>query len=189
MKEHLESKNATKLDANGLLSCIKWYKEYQLANDYEGDADEYLDAFVALGGENDKTGTIHKNTLIEIIKIEFELTIDMVVSNFIHSHHGHGETLGVLSGLFWLTSHNSSPPIRNTCKRSVVRARKSTTTNSVSCLTLEPQETHLVLAVTFQTTRDRPSWDSPTSWITWTNFSSESWQQTMDVEFAFRVKL
>lgn len=81
MKEHLESKNVVKLDANGLLSCIKWYKEYQLANDYEGDADEYLDAFVALGGENDKTGTIHKNTLIEIIKHEFELTIDMVVSN------------------------------------------------------------------------------------------------------------
>ena len=157
MKEHLESKNATKLDANGLLSCIKWYKEYQLANDYEGDADEYLDAFVALGGENDKTGTIHKNTLIEIIKIEFELTIDMVVSSFNHSNHGQGGTLGVLSGLIQLTANNPAPSNRNTCKRSVVRAKKSTTTNSASCLMLEPQETHLVLAVTFQTTRDRPS--------------------------------
>lgn len=87
MKEYLESKSVVKLDAAGLLSCIKWYKEYQLANDYEGDADEYLDAFVALGGENDKTGTIHKNTLIEIIKIEFELTIDMVVSDLIHSYN------------------------------------------------------------------------------------------------------
>lgn len=80
MKKHLEDKKIIKLDAQALLSCIKWYKEYQLANDYEGDADEYLDAFVALGGDPDKTGTIHKNTLIEIIKIEFELTIEMSVS-------------------------------------------------------------------------------------------------------------
>ena len=50
MKEHLEDKKVVKLDSNALLSCIKWYKEYQLSNDYEGDADEYLDAFVALGG-------------------------------------------------------------------------------------------------------------------------------------------
>lgn len=80
MKAHLEGRNIFKLDAAAILSCIKWYKEYQLANDYEGDADEYLDAFVALGGDTDKTGTIHKNTLIEIIKVEFELTIDMIVS-------------------------------------------------------------------------------------------------------------
>ena len=53
-----------------------------MSNDCEGDADEYLDAFVALGGDADKTGTIHKNTLIEIIKIEFELTIEMSVSFF-----------------------------------------------------------------------------------------------------------
>ena len=80
MKEHLETKNAVKLDAPALISCIKWYKDYQLNNDNGADADEYLDAFVALGGETDGTGTIHKNTLIEIIKIEFELTVEMSVS-------------------------------------------------------------------------------------------------------------
>ena len=80
MKEHLEGKNIVKLDGAAILSCIKWYKEYQLTNDEGGDADEYLDAFVALGGDSDKSGTIHKNTLIEIIKIEFELTIEMSVS-------------------------------------------------------------------------------------------------------------
>ena len=80
MFEHLNDKKITRLDAAALLSCVKWYKEYQLSNDHEGDADEYLDAFVALGGDADKTGTIHKNTLIEIIKIEFELTIEMSVS-------------------------------------------------------------------------------------------------------------
>jgi hypothetical protein len=38
-----------------------------------------VDAFVALGGEPTKEGTISKTTLIQIIKHEFELTIDMEV--------------------------------------------------------------------------------------------------------------
>lgn len=62
--------------------AIKWYKDQQMTNEYEGDVDEYLDAFVALGGQADRDGFISKDVLIEIIKIEFELTIDMVVSKF-----------------------------------------------------------------------------------------------------------
>ena len=38
-----------------------------------------VDAFVALGGMPTKEGYISKNTLIGIIKTEFELTIDMEV--------------------------------------------------------------------------------------------------------------
>ena len=38
------------MDLQTLLMSIKWYKDQQLTNDYEGDVDEYLDAFVALGG-------------------------------------------------------------------------------------------------------------------------------------------
>ena len=53
--------------------------------DNEGDVDEYLDAFVALGGQPDKEGYISKDVLVEIIKAEFELTIDMVVSGPSHS--------------------------------------------------------------------------------------------------------
>ena len=49
-------------------------------NETEYEANEYLDTFVALGGQADKEGTIQKETLIAIIKDEFELTIDMVVS-------------------------------------------------------------------------------------------------------------
>ena len=41
---------------------------------------DIVDAFVALGGQPNKDGYISKNTLIEIIKTEFELTIDMEVS-------------------------------------------------------------------------------------------------------------
>lgn len=44
----------------------------------EEEDKDYLDAFVALGGSPAKDGTISKSKLIEIIKIEFELTIDMV---------------------------------------------------------------------------------------------------------------
>ena len=36
---------------------------------------------MALGGLPSKEGTISKSTLFEIIKIEFELTIDMEVRN------------------------------------------------------------------------------------------------------------
>ena len=49
-------------------------------NETEYEANEYLDTFVALGGSSDKEGTIQKETLINITKVEFELTIDMVVS-------------------------------------------------------------------------------------------------------------
>ena len=121
-----------------MLSCIKWYKEYELINNFDGETDEYLDAFVALGGEYDRTGTIFKNTLIEIIKIEFELTIDMVVS-----------TLSLL-----LTSDVAG---RNTCKRLEVTPRKSTTTPSASYLTRAPQVTPRASAVTFLPTKDPPS--------------------------------
>ena len=51
-------------------------------NETDIEANEYLDAFVALGGSPDKEGSVSKETLIEIIKQEFELTIDMVVSTF-----------------------------------------------------------------------------------------------------------
>ena len=68
------------MDLQTLLMSIKWYKDQQLTNDYEGDVDEYLDAFVALGGQPDKEGFISKDVLVEIIKTEFELTIDMVAS-------------------------------------------------------------------------------------------------------------
>ena len=80
MNEFIDTKNFAKVDVNMLISAIKWYKDQQLTNDNEGDVDEYLDAFVALGGEADKEGYISKDVLVEIIKEEFELTIDMVVS-------------------------------------------------------------------------------------------------------------
>jgi hypothetical protein len=43
-------------------------KELELLNETEIEADEYLDAFVALGGAQDKDGYVSKDKLIEIIK-------------------------------------------------------------------------------------------------------------------------
>jgi hypothetical protein len=45
------------------------------------DGDEYIDAFEALGGGPGKDGTVSKETLIEIISSEFQLTVDMEVSS------------------------------------------------------------------------------------------------------------
>lgn len=36
-----------------------------------------VDAFVALGGHADKSGYVNKNVLMEIVKREFELSLDM----------------------------------------------------------------------------------------------------------------
>jgi len=56
-------------------------KKMELADDPTMDGDEYLDAFVALGGGSNKEGYVQRSILIEIIKDEFELTIDMVVGD------------------------------------------------------------------------------------------------------------
>ena len=90
LNEFLDQKKCTKIDLNHLLSVLTHLKELDLINEKETEGDEYrklkfvinmhiVDAFVALGGEPNKEGTISKKTLIEIIKHEFELTIDMEV--------------------------------------------------------------------------------------------------------------
>ena len=43
----------------------------------ESSENDYLDAFVALGGQQDKEGFVSKEMLIMILKEEFELTIDL----------------------------------------------------------------------------------------------------------------
>ena len=91
LNEFLDSKKCTKIDLHHLLSVLTHLKELDLINEKETEGDEYrklfnilayiVDAFVALGGESNKEGTISKKTLIEIIKHEFELTIDMEVTD------------------------------------------------------------------------------------------------------------
>ena len=70
-----------KIDFVALALTLSHLKDLEAANEAGNEADEYLDAFVFLGGSPDKEGTISKELLIEVIKEEFGLTIDMVVSN------------------------------------------------------------------------------------------------------------
>ena len=56
---------------------ITYNRDLELQKESENEADEYLDTFVALGGGVDKEGFVSKEILIQIIKAEFELTIDM----------------------------------------------------------------------------------------------------------------
>ena len=70
---------------------LTYLKELELENEQENDADEYLDAFVALGGQPDKDGFVSKENLIQIIKAEFELTIDM--EEFLRKIGGNSEEI------------------------------------------------------------------------------------------------
>ena len=60
----LDEKAAHKVDLPLLLMTLTYLKELELENEQENDADEYLDAFVALGGQQDKDGYVSKETLI-----------------------------------------------------------------------------------------------------------------------------
>ena len=79
LQEFLLNRKVAKFDFTTLQAVLTQLKKLELADDNTTDGDEYLDAFVALGGNPDKEGFVEKNTLIEIIKSQFELTIDMVV--------------------------------------------------------------------------------------------------------------
>lgn len=65
----LEARKSSKIDLKTLIAVLTFQKEVELMGEQESDSDEYLDAFVALGGGLDKEGEISKNMLIEIIKI------------------------------------------------------------------------------------------------------------------------
>ena len=57
-------------------SVLKKEKE-EYGGHTQAEDNEYLDAFVALGGGSDKSGYVGKSTLISTIKNEFELIFDI----------------------------------------------------------------------------------------------------------------
>lgn len=52
------------------------YHKHKLASSEDDDSDT-KDAFVAMGGNEDGTGKLDASKLVEIVKKEFELTIDI----------------------------------------------------------------------------------------------------------------
>ena len=77
MEAFRDEKAATKIDFPTLILLLTYNRDLEIIKESESEADEYLDTFVALGGGVDKEGYVSKEILIEIIKMEFELTIDM----------------------------------------------------------------------------------------------------------------
>ena len=73
--EKLEDQHK-KIDIHALINVLHIIKYLEMEEPAEQE-DEYLDAFVALGGCYDKTGTIEIHRIREIIKDDFELTISM----------------------------------------------------------------------------------------------------------------
>jgi hypothetical protein len=53
LNKFLDDKRVDKIELHTLLMLLTYHKELDLNNEQEKEADEYIDAFVALGGNND----------------------------------------------------------------------------------------------------------------------------------------
>ncbi len=98
------------MDLPHLLLALTYLKELELQNGQENGADEYLDAFVALGGDPDKEGYVSKENLISIIKAEFELTIDM--EEFLRKIGGNAEEINYYQFCVLLDAGTGGNPSR-----------------------------------------------------------------------------
>jgi calmodulin len=74
--EQLEEKGIRKYDLQASMLAWSTLKEIVAKAAEEGDID-ILNAFVAMGGNPDKTGAVQKKRLVEVIKVIFGLTINI----------------------------------------------------------------------------------------------------------------
>ncbi|CAG9333734.1 unnamed protein product [Blepharisma stoltei] len=72
----VEGRGVTKIDLQTALRAWSYLKELNLKDEEEVDID-IVNTFVAMGGNIDRTGVVKKQKLIDIIKVEFGLTIDI----------------------------------------------------------------------------------------------------------------
>ena len=106
----MDEKTAQRIDLPMMLSTLTYLKELDLQNEQEIEADEYLDAFVALGGQQNKEGCVSKENLIQIIKAEFELTIDM--EEFLRKIGGNSEEISYYQFCVLLDAGTGGNPSR-----------------------------------------------------------------------------
>ncbi|CAD8128737.1 unnamed protein product [Paramecium sonneborni] len=77
-KEELKTYDGKQLELKQICDLYCKLKNYQQQlEDEETITQEYIDAFVALGGQPDRSGYVQKQTIIDIIQKEFELKIDL----------------------------------------------------------------------------------------------------------------
>ena len=110
LNKFLDEKTAQRIDLPLMLAVLTHLKELNLQNEQEIEADEYLDAFVALGGSPDKEGWVSKENLIQIIKAEFELTIDM--EEFLRKIGGNAEEISYYQFCVLLDAGTGGNPSR-----------------------------------------------------------------------------
>jgi calmodulin len=72
-----ETSGAKKIDLIMVFRAFCRLKQMSLSNEEEEFDVDILNTFVAMGGNSDKSGFIKKQKLVEIIKVQFGLTIDM----------------------------------------------------------------------------------------------------------------
>jgi calmodulin len=71
MINEIDDSNSGKIE---FYEFLRIYEKYQ---ESEEDETDMIDAFVAMGGNADKTGEVDTEKLIEIIRKKFEMTIDI----------------------------------------------------------------------------------------------------------------
>jgi len=74
--EELEKQGVRYIDLNVTLQMVNAVKEWEEDDDADLN-DDYVNAFVAMGGSPDRSGIVKKETIINLIKNEFELTFDI----------------------------------------------------------------------------------------------------------------
>ncbi len=73
MINDIDSSNKNTIEYNDFLRLIAHYRATQNYN----DENDFIDAFVAMGGNADMSGKVDADKLIEVIKEEFGMTIDI----------------------------------------------------------------------------------------------------------------
>lgn len=73
--DELENKGVRYIDLGVALQMVNDVKDWE--EEDEDLNDDYVNAFVAMGGNPDRSGIVRKDTIINLIKNEFELTFDI----------------------------------------------------------------------------------------------------------------
>ena len=74
LMNEFEGSNSNVIEYNDFLKVLAFYRMI----DDNKDENDFVDAFVAMGGNSDKSGHINAQKLIQVIKEEFNMTIDIV---------------------------------------------------------------------------------------------------------------
>ena len=73
MIAEIDTTNKGYIEYHDFLKAIAYYKLLESEN----EEDDTLEAFVAMGGELNKQGCVDSSKLIQIVKEEFQMTIDI----------------------------------------------------------------------------------------------------------------